>query len=939
MPSTNINKIFGLYWLLCLSFFIDMAAQPASALPVEIAIQESQSNEHLVSHILKISNRSDSVFNGFIRLNPLPDIRSLSPINRRFSIAPGDSCFIAYKLLIGKSAGAGRKNVVYHFYDETNHLLSDKEIVLDIKEREQINLWVDDIPVMITNREDSVRVRAVVNNRGNKEEEVTLVFNIPDLHGAPSFIELKAKVKPMEQRPFVCSFMASGNLLSSEQFSVYVTAMKGKEKTLFGSKTMTVQNVSSGKTYTNTDPNATLLSGYGSDNNSITLSYRQFDSFSSMLQASGGGYVNLPAGYLHLKGNIYRYSSQPTPMVTNTSLEYKLYENEFTVGNVSESMELSLYGRGAKALFSNEEKSKTLTVGAIDQNFDLLNKASWFTDYYSFYAKGMLGANNYAKGMEASYVYQKNPYEKAQYNMAGTRWRRGFGKEWTVDVKLYGSLTGYEQRIKNRWSGASELTYRGTLFSDLQLNGSGYYSDAYFPGNRKGTTSVSQGFSKKLLEGVALSTHFSYVKTEPKSDLYAYTYRSKNEYGGANFSLPKMGRWSPALYYQYRGEQSTSYASLSNSALVKGELGMTSHRTGAQLQWSNHNARHSLYTTFEAGFSSDPLREERQAQAKATFSYSYNRWLTLNTSFQKGSFFLYEYMMARQENTTFERSSIAFSMRKELSKKIMASSNLNYSHDVYQGGVPSANVMLKYYPTKMLSLFTNGYWYEHRFLNTKSTVVYNVEVGLTFNFSRTQPSSKKKSTIIAQLYYDQNANNVYDEGDEPVKDYIVRLSNKAFITDKDGKIKYSLTPYGDYTLQPVSTSTWSFRSVKIKAEQSKTRLEIPLKQSGAMRGAVTYKTEKHSVDIVPRYEGIRFFITSADKTVSQTVITDNEGKFLTFLPVGDYMVTLDTKTLPEYTDCKSFMQTSKVATGGATELKFFEIEVKTRQVNIKRFTQ
>ncbi len=51
----------------------------------------------------------------------------------------------------------------------------------------------------------------------------------------------------------------SGNLLASSQFSVYVTGMKGRDKTLFGNKTITVQNVLSSRSYIDTSPNYSMI--------------------------------------------------------------------------------------------------------------------------------------------------------------------------------------------------------------------------------------------------------------------------------------------------------------------------------------------------------------------------------------------------------------------------------------------------------------------------------------------------------------------------------------------------------------------------------------------------------------------------------------------------------------------------------------------------------
>jgi hypothetical protein len=922
--------------LICLFDFTGVKAQSVTEEPVALEIRESSVNERIVSHILKITNRSEKPFNGTIVLEPLLELRSLSQGERAISIAPGDSIFLAYKLVVGVNVSAGRKTVRYGVYNEKKEKVLSRETYIDIEKREQIYLLADDAPVMVINPEDSVRIQVTVHNIGNTYEEVTVVFNVPNLREVSPFTELKETVAPREQKRFTYSFIPSGNLLSSGQFSVRVTAMKGKEKMIFGNKTVTVQNVSANRSYVDINRVRNLFPGQGSADNSLTLSYRQYNSSSNMLQLQGGGYLNLPAGYLHLKGNIYKYNSQRTPMVTNTSLTYKLYENEFTVGNVSEQTELPLFGRGVKAIFSDEKKSKTLTFGAVDQNFNLVGSEPWFADYYSFYAQGALGANNINKGTKLTYIYQKNPYEKATYNVAGLQWRTLLGKNWNIQLEAHGSMSSYENVAGNKFSGAAEFKYNGNLFSGLTLDGSGYYSDAYFPGSRKGTVSLTQGISRKLLNDLYISGSIGYNRTAPKSYAYDYTYRSENSYGNVTLSLPKWSRISSSLYYRHQGESSPSYASYLDAETVSGNVRMASHRMGWQWRWQSPNVRHSLFGTLEGGFFADPLESGRSGQAKTSLNYSW-QWLMIEASYQKGAYYLYEYMMAKQRNKEFTRFTSSASVNSNISKKVSLNANINFTRDVYQGNVPSANLTANYTPKDDLAFFMNAYWYRYQFINTSN--VFNVQVGVTWNFSKAQPLSGKKSNLIAQMYYDYNANNRYDNDDEPARDYLLNLDNKAFISDEDGKVRYSLVPYGEYSLKPMQAGQWSFDQKKITVSSSKTKIEVPLKQSGTLQGSIRYEVGENSIEIVQRNEGFRFTISGNEGKFQQTVITDAYGRFITFLPVGEYTITLDLKTLPEHTECKEPVRNFRVKAGELNQLDPFVIEVKSRQVNVRKFIQ
>lgn len=929
-----IVYFIGLFFGCFCSSYGGVKAQPVEGEPLTLEIRESSTNAQVVGHILKIANPSEQVFSGTVLLDPHSDLRSLSREEQDISIVPGDSIFIAFHLVIAKNLEAGRKTIRYIIRNEKEDVVLSRETYMDIEPKERIFLVANDAPLMVTNPEDSVRVQVMVNNSGNTYQEVTLVFNVPNLRESPAFTERKFTLAPMEQKRFTHSFIPSANLLSSGQFSVYVTAMKGKEKTIFGSKTLTVQNVFANGRYVDTNPARSLSPGQGLVDNSITLSYRQYNSSSNMLQLQGGGYMNLPAGYLHLKGNIYKYNSMETPMITNTALMYKLDENEFTVGNVSEQTELPLFGRGAKVKLSSGDSRKTLTFGAVDQSFNLIDPKPWFAEYYSFYIQGELGANNSERGLKTTYIYQRNPYEKAIYNVGGLQWRGLLGKNWSLHLETHGALSSYEQLPDSKFSGAAGFRYRGDLSSGVTLDGSGYYSDGHFPGSRKGTLSITQGVSKRLSENTYLSGNIGYNRTAPKSYVYKYAYRSESSYGSLMISLPKWGRVNSSLYYRHQGESSSSYASLLEEEDNSRDVRMASHRLGWQWRWQSPNARHSLFGTLEGGFFADPLANGRRGQGKTTLSYSY-QGVMLDASYQKGAYYLYEYIMARQQDKEFSRFTSSLSVNKNISKRVSFMSGINFSHDAYQGGVPSANLTASFVAKDNMAFFMNAYWYRYTFINTINT--FNVQVGVTWNFSKAQPMKGRKSKVIAQLYYDYNANNRYDKGDEPADGYLLSIDNKAFISDKDGKVRYSLVPYGDYTIKPVQAGRWLFDQKKITVESGRTMISIPLKQGGTLRGGIRYISDENSVEIMQRLEGFRFTVKDSDGATVQTIVTLADGKFTTFLPMGSYTITLDTKTLPEHTECKDYTRDITIEAGKVTALDPFEIKVKERKVNLKRF--
>lgn len=63
--------------------------------------------------------------------------------------------------------------------------------------------------------------------------------------------------------------------------------MKGRDKKLFGSRNLIVQNVSSNKSFGDINVIQDIMLSRGASDNSLSLSYSQYNRYSSMLQLQG----------------------------------------------------------------------------------------------------------------------------------------------------------------------------------------------------------------------------------------------------------------------------------------------------------------------------------------------------------------------------------------------------------------------------------------------------------------------------------------------------------------------------------------------------------------------------------------------------------------------------------------------------------------------------
>ena len=115
-------------------------------------------------------------------------------------------------------------------------------------------------------------------------------------------------------------------------------------------------------------------------------------------------------------------------------------------------------------------------------------------------------------------------------------------------------------------------------------------------------------------------------------------------------------------------------------------------------------------------------------------------------------------------------------------------------------------------------------------------------------------------------------------------------------------------------------------------------LSIPLHQSGKMQGKVSFAYNATKVvDFQHRASGISFSIMKDNQLVKK-VYTDDDGKYLSFLPIGNYVITIDEKSLPANTFCETISYEIALKAGEIVVVPEFIIKVKEKKINTKKFS-
>lgn len=911
--------------------FITVSAQHIPAIDMEIKSESGTEGQHIMDFTVVLKNTEQRPFKGKINIHTPEGIRVAVPNGITAELNAGETVFLPVKLIVSNNAVAGEKVVAFSLTDLQNNIVSEKSAAFKVAENISLRIIAENPVQYINNIRDSVEVRARVSNLGNTKQNVTVVFKIPEITQENIFVEKKGSVSVQKDSVFIFRFMPSGPLAKTSQFSVSIAGFKDPEKEIFGNASVSVQNVASSQRYQ--DPQNAVISDY--KKNSITASYRRVGENLNMYQLRGAGSFNLPSGYVFIRGNIYTLNGQSEPVITNTYVTYRNTNNEYTVGNISKMMELSMFGRGAEYAWNSSARDKKLEVGFVDQTFSLVERHPFLEYGYGFYAKGSM-IKDEAKSFSATYVFRNDPYEKARHNLVGTDMQYVFSKDWNMNAKVYSGLSVYDEINITKPSLALESQYSGNI-RKINLNGNYFYSTDYYPGNRRGMLQVQQNISANLNKNYSIYGNLLISNFSPKFYFFNNNLISDTFRLDTGISLPKIGNVGSTLGIQFQNEKSNAYNNFFNTALNQEKKTLTAQRITDYMTWSSPNAKHSSVLGLEAGRVEYPDRDNAGFQMKVLGNYNY-KWFNFNLTYQYGSYFLSEYAFSKvfDENSTYKKLSFsAFVNEDFFNQRFTVASGATYTDDIFYGKSPSGFVNLKY-SGKLYSVYLNTSWFYYSSRSNNNSLL-TVEAGITLNLKTNNPDPGKKGNVTAFVYYDRNTNGVYDEGDQAAEGYLVMLNTVSFRTDSKGYLNYKALPFGKYALKQIIQKGWYYDEAEIDLNRYNYVLQIPLHQNGTVKGGIRYEyNEKTAMEFDPKSAGIVFNIYKNDQLL-QRMVTDDNGEFVFFLESGKYRIELNENSLPantyvEQTDTEADVEAGKILT-----LQPFVIKVKEKKIRVKKF--
>ncbi len=917
--------------MICTPLFFCQNRQDSKDISIDIQEQSYSQESRIIDLVVSVNNSSSEDFSGKLKIFVPKGFKNVIAEDINLYLRKSEKKFISVKVLVSENAAAGKNRIRLTLSDEQNKIIEEKEMYQVVDENNLLQMAAEALQIFRKTGQDSLQLKVKVSNRGNREQSVTLVFKIPDHTDQNIFIEQKGTISAQKDTVFALRFLSSREMMNKNSFVISVTGFREPNKEIFGTAGIPVQNISDTQVFQDE-------SGTGFENtskNSITSSYRKIGRDLDIYQVLGAGGFNVPSGYLFLSGNFYMMNSQAAPIVNNTYVSYRSEKSEFTVGNISRLLELSLFGRGVEYSLINAAQNKKIEVGFVEQSFSLIDKNPFLKNGFGFYVRGLINPFNYTRNATAVYIFKNDPFEKATHHLAGTEITRRISNYWQTTSKLYGGYSIYESNQVSKPSLAVESQYSG-IIRKLNLNGNFFYSSDYYPGNRRGSIQIQQNAHMLLFKQHHAYTNVLYSNFSPKYHSFNSKISSDNIRFESGINLARTRALTYSFAYQYQLEKSNSYNSFFYPVSTE-ERSIKAHRLVENTTWISENRKHSANMSVEAGIAQYPESDNNHFQSKLAATYNYRK-LNFTSQYQYGGYYLSEYAFSRiSGKEKYHKLSVSlFYAATAFKEKLHISSGIAFTDDNIYGKAPSAFSNMKW-NTRFYEFFVNSSWYNYNSSGLQNTI-FSVEAGVTVNIHNNALSTRKKSNLHAVAFYDLNNNNIFDLGEEAAVDYLITINNISFTTDPAGKITYKNVPFGKYKLKQSVQQGWYYDERILDINKYSTTAEIPLHQNGTVTGGIQYQSDSRTaLEFTPKTGGVLFAIYR-NNILIETVSTNDSAEFISFLPVGSYTVKIRQESLPSHTYCENPMISFSVSAGEINALPKFLIRIKEKKIHSKKFT-
>ncbi|TDQ73403.1 mitochondrial porin family protein [Sphingobacterium yanglingense] len=938
LPYTCSPEWLMVLLLICFTSLSGFAQEDK---PIQWGITTSMSLQAGVNSLeVELQNNSATAFEGYVTLELPSDLVSLSTARIAVRIAPGKKRFLSLKLRAQALGALKGKSFNVLLHEQAGTQIALKKVQLEVADKRSVQLQDNSSVQYLRNIGDSIEMLLRVINTGTTDEAVKILLSSPDRVGKVVFQQLDVSIRSGQDTLLRHTFPVERYMMTLSQYTVRVAGIYDNND-VFGNLSVLYANITSSRNFQQMFAPDRSFSGY-------TPNYVEFrvsnilDEQQSYNLFSEGAY-RLMGGRIRYGAAINRWGGDARWNVNNTFLEYEKRGHSVAVGNIQESLEAPFYGRGGTYAYRDTALDQRVSFGVLQRTPNLLGGYGNDNPGFTAFARLQLAEERTdGKRYEGQVIYDNNRMD----SVSAILWTNRFDILRSADpesVRLEGFLGAgvqqyhgiyYKEQSMPSFAAGVKMNKRARGWD---LSSDNYYSSGYFPGNRRGTIQLVQRVNRRLKQlGVGLG--YSYIDYSPLHlNPYFQSFKSGTSKWDMQLSLPLSSRGQLSIVPSYSNE----YADY----MLQQDIVKLSARYALLLASANlrsKDLKHSLFLTVEGGGTSLKGLSSTRFVVRTDFSYNYER-LGIFGNYQSGAFQIYDMMSSQLMGQEIGKRYLLGARYQGdlLQRRINWTGSVSGQVNQGWGHSFNSNLQGQYRIAKLTQLqAVFQYIYNVGVTNYKYDYT-NLQIGVRQQFKGQDLDRPAIKTGDMQVfcYYDNNGNSVFDAGDEKAVDYEFTVRNILFVTDKKGEATFKKMSYGSYMLFFPLKNQYQGSSRVVEIDRKTTRLEVALHKVGVVKGQLLLDYDPALSLATNTRLDIYHIIARSPEGKEFTIKADVHGRFEFHLPEGEYTISPDANHFPENVYMNQSAYTITVVVGKELELKSFQLLVKGKKVDIKRFGQ
>jgi hypothetical protein len=891
-------------------------------------------DENVFTIVMQFENQSNDTIHANLKLKLPLSIRSYSQDDLKIKINPSKKAFIPLKFSINKTQVAGQAPIEFSIIDsESQQEIANSISKIFIESKKDLKIFPVQPNIFYRQEGDSIHYELKVLNRGNLPEKVLITNVFPDFKGNFVSESKRIIIDAFTENTVKFSKYVDRDMMKTEAYQANVSAFYDNGN-FAGNVFFTIQNASSNRVYI--DPTMMNQNWTNQSSNYVRMTVRDAGSQNTNynLTAHHEFSVGLNEFAYNINGTTWQHNQDA--VLTDSWLKYQRNNKGVLIGTISNNdFDIPVNGRGIMVFNNYDKNDQRIVVGTAEKNYNILDdfNGTDYRNYHTTFASSRFLING-KNQLESTVLLDQNNSVTNFILTNGYNWSSK--NKWNHYYKFGYGFSKFKEtdKIENSLSIAANISGEIGKFN---FSSSNYFSSGYYPGTRKGALYLNQRLQRSFSK-VSLWTAFTLTNNNPKSiDPYLSNYTSSNTSKalraetGISFKL--ANQFNISISPKLNIEQS-SLLDVESFAYLP--VHFKSGYINSSFSWISNSRSHQITFNALGGVSDLNLNDELHSLVSGQLTWNFKNF-QLNTTYQRGSMMIAEIYSTNNLNHQIERFNTSANYRQSFfNKKVNVALSSYYSIDKNFGNTFTFGTSIDYQPIENLNIQAQGNFSEYKAVIYNSHQTY-LQFGVQYNLPAKQKVSDTKSgSINLMVFYDYNANGVFDEGDKLADNRVLTINETNFITNLDGKVIYKKVPYGDYIIK-IPGKKWYAQDYKISLNTNQTTISIPMQMTGVVRGKIEYElTSKLEYQVSSNLYGFTLLFTNSNGQ-TYTIKTNDRGEYTAFLPVGDYTFHLIETSLPEHVYPKKYLNKVTVKQEENIEYESLILKIKERKVNIKRF--